>query len=323
MTNEKEKISITNPKEQLSLFGYEKHFIFFSELFKKKTIPKSILIRGAKGIGKSTFCYHFINFLLSNNEQNKYSHKNFTISDKNYSFNQLKNNTHPNFFLLDTDPNEDNIKIDEVRNLINFLNKTTYMHEKKIVLIDNSELLNINSSNALLKLLEDSAKNTFFFIIENNSSKLLDTIKSRCFIYRVHFSLNEKEEIYKKISSNYKIKNTSANIKKYLQYDSPGNILRYSLILNDNDVELDNNNLSSIIYLLGLIKSKNDFKIINFVSIMIEKFYSDLSINDPTNATLYYVSKNKILYLIFNMKNFNSDIKNSIYLIFQILKNEK
>ena len=56
---------------------------------------------------------------------------------------------------------------------------------------------------------------------------------------------------------------------------------------------------------------------------MIEKFYSDLSINDPTNATLYYVSKNKILYLIFNMKNFNSDIKNSIYLIFQILKNEK
>ena len=37
--------------------------------------------------------------------------------------------------------------------------------KEKIVLIDNAEYLNINSSNALLKSFEESHKDTFFFII--------------------------------------------------------------------------------------------------------------------------------------------------------------
>jgi len=322
MSVEKKK-TIKEPKVQLSLYGYEKHFSFFSQLFNKKTIPKTILIRGAKGIGKATFCYHFINFLLSKDEDNKYSTKNFTISEKNNSYNQIKNSMHSNFFLLDALSNADIIKIDQVRNLINFLNKTTYGKKIKIVLIDNSELLNINSSNALLKSLEDSPENTYFFIIENNSSKLLDTIKSRCFTYNIHFTLKEKEKIYEMISRNFLFQNLSSNIKNYFYFDTPGNILKYSLILNDINLNFNDNFLSSIIYLLRSVKTKNDLEVINFITLMIEKFYKDLSINDPSNANIYYLNKNKILYIIFNMKNYNLDIKNSIFSISSILKNEK
>ena len=317
------KIVIKEPKEQVSLYGYEKHFSFFSQLFNKETIPKTILIRGAKGIGKATFCYHFINFLLSKDEDNKYSTKNYTICEKNNSYNRIKDNTHSNFFLLDALSNSDNIKIDQVRNLINFLSKTTYGKKIKIVLIDNSDLLNINSSNALLKSLEDSTESTYFFIIENNSSKLLDTIKSRCFIYNINFTSNEKEEIYEMISRDFLFTNLSSDIKNYFYYDTPGNILKYSLILNDVNINFNNNFLSSIIYLLKSVKTKNDFEVVNFITLMIEKFYKDLSITDPDNANIYYLNKNKILYIIFNMKNYNLDIKNSIFSISSILKNEK
>ena len=61
---------------------------------------------------------------------------------------------------------EDNIKIDQVRNLLIFLHKSTYTKDLKIVFIDNAEFLNVNSSNALLKSLEEPSSNTFFFIIQ-------------------------------------------------------------------------------------------------------------------------------------------------------------
>ena len=46
----------------------------------------------------------------------------------------------------------------------------------KIIMIDNSEDLNVNSSNALLKAIEEPSKNTHFFIVNNNSKKISDTI---------------------------------------------------------------------------------------------------------------------------------------------------
>ena len=56
----------------------------------------------------------------------------------------------------------ENIKIENVRNLRKFLSKTSYSQDLKIVMIDNSELLNINSANALLKVIEEPGNNTFF-----------------------------------------------------------------------------------------------------------------------------------------------------------------
>ena len=91
-----------------------------------------MLFSGPRGIGKSTFAYHFSNYLLSQNEDNKYSIEENKINQNNKSFNLVCNNSHPNIFILKNDINSTNIKIDSVRNLINFLNKTTYSTNLKI-----------------------------------------------------------------------------------------------------------------------------------------------------------------------------------------------
>ena len=55
-----EQLGITNPLNQLILYGYTAYFDLFNKLFKGKNIPSIILLNGPKGIGKATFVYHFI-----------------------------------------------------------------------------------------------------------------------------------------------------------------------------------------------------------------------------------------------------------------------
>ena len=66
-----ENIEVLNPKNQLNLFGYKRHFNSIAKLFDKKKMPNSVLFSGQKGIGKATHAYHMINYLLSKDFQNK------------------------------------------------------------------------------------------------------------------------------------------------------------------------------------------------------------------------------------------------------------
>ena len=68
MNTSKLNLEIVSPKNQLHLFGYKSYFNFFVELFKKKKLPNTMLLSGSKGLGKSTFVYHFANYILSKEE---------------------------------------------------------------------------------------------------------------------------------------------------------------------------------------------------------------------------------------------------------------
>ena len=98
MNNTNENLKIVSPNNQLHLYGYEYYFNYFIKLYEKNKLPNTILLSGQKGSGKATFAYHFINYLLSHNEQNKYSVNNFTINPENRGYKNLCNHTHPNFF---------------------------------------------------------------------------------------------------------------------------------------------------------------------------------------------------------------------------------
>ena len=318
-----EKINITEPKEQLSLYGYENYFDMFKNLYEKNNLPNTNLLSGPKGIGKSTFIYHFSNYLLSEKEDKKYSFRNYTIDSSNLSFNLIKNNTHPNFHSLDNTSSDGNIKIEQVRNLLKFLNKTSYYKKLKIVLIDNAELLNTNSSNALLKAFEEPSINTYFFIINNEPSEIIDTIKSRCIKFKFHFNLNEKINIFKKIANKLNIKIEDKNLNEYLYFDTPGNFLKYFSIFSEQNLNLSKDLLSCILFLLNEYKTKKEPEILNCIVLSVENFYNKLSLSNSRNINNYIINKNKILYLINDMKNFHLEKKNLIFTVTELLKNER
>ena len=322
MTDKSENLEIVLPKNQLSLYGYEDYFASFANLYRKNKLPNTILLSGPKGLGKATFAYHFINYILSYNEFNKYSVANMSIHPENNSYKSLSNNTNPNFSLLESDMLEENIKIDKVRKTLNFLNKSTYSSNIKIILIDNVEFLNVYSSNALLKALEESNNRTFFFIIHNNHSKILDTIKSRSIEFKFSFTITEKEEILKNIIIPYKSILDLKNIDDSFYFDTPGNILKYLLIFKDSDIDLSNDKLDCILYLIEKYKNKNDAKLLTFISLFIELFYKDLSLRNNENFNLYSINKFKLLYQINDARKFNLDKKNLFTSLIGTLEHE-
>ena len=315
-------MEITTSKSQLNLFGYNKLFNSFITLHKKNKLPNVMLLSGSKGLGKSTFAYHFINYLLSGKEENNYLVENFKINPNNSSYKLIQNNIHPNFFLLENDLTEDNIKIDQVRNLLIFLHRSTYTKDLKIVFIDNAEFLNVNSSNALLKSLEEPSSNTFFFIIHNDASEIKETIKSRCLQFKFHLNIDEKKNIFKKIAQDYQLNFNYNDLDKFFYFESPGNLLKYLISLKDSNFNILENNLPCILFLIDKYKTKKDSELLNLITLLIENFYNKLSLNNSNNINTYFTNKNKILYLINDMKKFNLDKKNLLITIDDILKNE-
>ena len=315
-------IKIIDPMNQLNLFGYRKYFDSFIKIYKKNKLPNVSLLNGPRGMGKATFAFHFINYLLSNNEENKYLTNDLKINQSNISYKLVTKEIHPNFFLLQNNSLDENIKIDQVRNLLKFLNKSTFSRDLKIVMIDNAEYLNINSSNALLKALEEPSNNTFFFIIHNSSSKILNTIKSRCIEFVISFNIEEKKNILRNIIQQYELDFNLEKISNNFYFDSPGNLLNYLIHFKDSDIDIYNDKLSCVLYLIEKYKSKKDFELLPIISLFIEQYYNELSLNNNENLNHYFINKHKIINEINNMKKFNLDKKNLLISIEGILKNE-
>ena len=187
-----------NPANQLFLFGHRVEFIEFIKLYENKKLPNKILLSGEKGIGKSTLAYHIINYILSNDEDFSYDNKNFKINPDNKTYKLITNKSNPNFISIDIDADKKNIDINQIRNLILSLNKSSFNNKPRFVLIDNIELMNTNSVNALLKILEEPNDNIFFILI-NNNKKILPTLKSRCLNYKIHLTSDQSFDITNKI----------------------------------------------------------------------------------------------------------------------------
>lgn len=85
---------------------------------------------------------------------------------------------HPDFVNLD--PLSFNVTVDDIRELVSFSRFKPSISPIKIVLIDNVDKLNLSSSNALLKTLEEPVDYQHFILTTNNEHDILPTILSRC-----------------------------------------------------------------------------------------------------------------------------------------------
>jgi DNA polymerase III subunit delta' len=95
------------------------------------------------------------------------------------------NNSHPDYYLLtpDLEESKKNISVDIIRSMVEFLALTPHISSKKIVVLPNTDWLNISSANALLKTLEEPPTYVTFVLQTTNLSNVLPTIKSRCYKY--------------------------------------------------------------------------------------------------------------------------------------------
>ena len=288
-----------NSKNQLKLYGLEDNLNELIKLYDDKKLPNKILLSGPKGIGKCTLAYHLINYILSKDEEFPYHLNSSSINKENRSYKLIQNGSNMNFALIDILADKKNIDISQIRDLILILNKSSFNTKSRIVLIDNIEFLNINSVNALLKILEEPNDNIYFILI-NNNKEVLETIKSRCLNFKVSLS----HETSLKISNKLVEKNIFDIINKDLinYYFTPGQIYNLVEFSNKHKIELLKFNLNEfILFLIENSFYKKDQFIRLFLYELIEFYFvTKISLNDISFS-------NRFLKKINNVKKFNLD----------------
>jgi DNA polymerase III subunit delta' len=298
-----QNIEILN-KFQRYLYGHDDLFINLTSLFEKKKLPNKIIFNGSDGVGKATFIYHLINFILSNKEDYSYNAKAKEIDENNKSYLDLINNINFNFKHLKVDDYKKIISIEETREIISFFNKSSINNKPKIFFLEGAENLNKNSSNSILKILEELPENNFFFISYLENKFLLDTIKSRCFNCRLFIKTNENSFIKEKLMTQFKT--NSINIRNL----TPGINLKLNILFDELNIH-EKDFSTKILSIQNFYLEEKYNKIIDLMHIYIENnFASNL---DKNNFFKNFRIRNKINNIIYNINSINNEIRSSFY----------
>ena len=193
----------------------------------------------------------------------------FEIEGKN-GYDRILSNTFGDFVYLDA--KNGSVKIDEIRFLEEKFSKTA--EEKygiKVAIINGVENLANDSSNALLKFLEEPLPDTYIFLLTENEFALLPTIKSR--VQTIHFN-NLSQELLLQEANEYG--------------DLPKEAEILSFFYNDSELIAEKSQDETTIKLINLVvstleKAKNNRLVMNEVYNSVLK-----QVKDKITARLFF-----------------------------------
>ena len=308
------------PLTQIKLLSFKDNFKELVNLSLRNKLPNKLIFSGNKGIGKSTFAFHLINYLYSLDEEGSYNLEDNEININNKSYKLVSSDTHPNLLLIDS-TDKKFIEVSKIREILNFSSKTSFSNKKKIVLINNVEKMNINASNALLKILEEPSTNLFFILIHNSHKKLISTVNSRCIKFNFFITETEKEKIINNVIDGNFYEGLSSDFK--IRYLSPKFYIDLYDFINKEKIELNDLDIN---FLLNYIFNKRNYLkdefIIENLQILIEIYFYNKIIS-RNNFENDYKSFKQTMNKINNMNKFNLDKDSSLLEIKNIIVNER
>ena len=283
-----------NTKNSLKLFGLDKNFKFLSDLYLKKKLPKVLMFTGNKGSGKSTLINHF---LYSIYDKKNYDKNSYTLNSPSIFFNQFKNDTYPNIIYIHGSDFK-SVKVDDIRDLKKKIFQSTILNQDRFIILDDVELFNKNSLNSLLKIIEEPTKNNFFFLINNKSTPILETVKSRSIEIKIILNERQRIEIIKNLSRIYQLELILDPISSRL---SPGNFVKFNYLCLENKINLLNDLNENLKILLNLYKKNKDMLFINLAFFIVDYYFDNLRKRKTMNNDKLYEIKN---YIFSNLNKF-------------------
>lgn len=164
-----------------NIVGNNKIKDFLNQSIDEKHVSHSYLFVGIDGIGKTLFAREFAKKILCLNGK----------GDSCESCIKWDSNNHPDF--LQIEPENNTIKIEQIRNMQEEISVKPIASNKKVFLIVNSDCMTKEAQNCLLKTLEEPPEYATIILTTSNESKLLNTIKSRCM--KIPFQKIEENEL--------------------------------------------------------------------------------------------------------------------------------
>ena len=210
--------------------GHEALINNFKQRCLKNTLSHAHLIVGEDGVGKGKLANILAKFILNGDLDREY------VDIINYS------------------SEKSSFGVDDVRDIIEEGYKKPFEKDKKVIIIHEGNKLTIQAQNALLKTIEEPPKGVYIIILCESLELILDTIKSRCEIYKL--KPLTKSELYEYIKIK-KFNYYENEIKSAIAFSEgvPGRIDRY---FNDDKLRELRNNIVILIKNLN----KNDLEAI-------------------------------------------------------------
>lgn len=258
--------SYFNSKNSLNLFGLSENFNFLKSLYLNEKLPKVLMLSGSKGSGKSTLLNHFMHFIFDKSNYNEKINK-FNIESPFHK--QFLNDIYPNIVYLESS----NAKIENIRSLKNNISKTSISNKPRFIILDDVELFNTNSLNALLKSIEEPTSNNYFLLINNKSKPLIDTIKSRCLDIKLIINEKKRLEIIECLIKKF---NLNMIIDPVTSHLTPGYFIKFNYICDENKISFNENFIVNLNILLNLYKKNKIVMYIDMIFFLTDAYFINL-----------------------------------------------
>ena len=126
---------------------------------KNNELVHSYMFVGQEGIGKKIVAKEFARQVLC------HSKNNISECENCESCIKFKNGNHPDFYIISPDGNY--IKIAQIRQLQENIYKKPILSNKKILIIDDADLMTEEAQNSLLKTLEEPPEYIIIILVFN------------------------------------------------------------------------------------------------------------------------------------------------------------
>lgn len=157
--------------------GHEALHRRFADAVEKRKLHHAWLLHGVKGIGKATEAMAMAALYLCERRG-----ADGVACGECHGCSMLRAGSHPDFITVERLEKKRDISVDQVREVLSFLALSGMESEKRVVLIDDAETMNIQAANALLKGLEEPSPGSLLLIVCHDLMRLPATIRSRCML---------------------------------------------------------------------------------------------------------------------------------------------
>lgn len=142
-------------------------------------LPHAIMLAGTRHIGKQQLALALARRLLCHNSRDGLN------CGTCHACELSAGGTHGDLRWLAPEEGSRVIKIDQVREVVEFSNKTASFGERKVIVLTPADSMNANAANAVLKSLEEPSADTYLILVCHRIHGVPPTIRSRCQINRL------------------------------------------------------------------------------------------------------------------------------------------
>jgi len=146
-----------------------------TDMIEYDRLPHALLLSGPTGMGKGQFARALYGALLCRQPGNA-----LTACGECRSCELIRAGTHPDVLGIEPEEEGRQIRVDQIRELIAFINLKSHFEKYKIAIIRPADSMNRSAANTLLKTLEEPPGDSLLLLLTHRPDHLPVTIRSRC-----------------------------------------------------------------------------------------------------------------------------------------------